>query len=494
MSPELLTAIAPLVARFAAVLDRDPALRRELADFARALADWIDAPRPAETPPPEPAPAAAPPALDIPPSLPSPPPAEPVVLLTSEDEEDREPDLVPLSVLVARCRLKADAAGLIARRLSAEPVGAFEEADLTHRAAVLPNCFLWMLDPRYTPPSVAPPKVWADLAGGFHTAAAAADLLAACEQAPAGLAERATPDVLALAAEAQSVLWYAVADTQTVQQDFEQVQLYIRVIEETRRLHVYVPRYLKRDHRTDPASWPDVARRVAEVAARLRQAGEHDKVRRKAVQNLRHKLTKLRDRPDDGAGEWPRIVELIDEAVAAGLPPSNVELRELLLPVRDQLPEDLDLSPAVARVFREIDRYLDERPSDDVPDVVEPPTPEVAEVASLLRGREAVLIGGHVRPDRRAALIEAFGLADLNWVSTPEHTSTSVFEAPIARPEVAVVLLTTRWSNHDYQNVKDYCEQHGKLFVKLPAGYHPNQVAHQVLGQVGDRLRAGAAR
>ena len=256
---------------------------------------------------------------------------------------------------------------------------------------------------------------------------------------------------------------------------------------------MYVPRYLKRDHRTDPASWPDVARRIAGAAARLRQSGERDRFRRKAVQNLRHKLTKLRDRPDESAGEWPRIVELIDEVVAAGLPPSNVELRDLLLPVLDRVPDDLDLPPSVGLVLREIDRYLEDRPPDDAPPA-EPPTPEVAEVAALLSGREAVLIGGHVRPDRRDALVEAFGLADLNWVSTPEHTSVSVFEAPIARPEVAVVLLATRWSNHDYQNVKDYCEEHGKLFVKLPAGYHPNQVAHQILGQVGDRLRAAAVR
>jgi hypothetical protein len=157
------------------------------------------------------------------------------------------------------------------------------------------------------------------------------------------------------------------------------------------------------------------------------------------------------------------------------------------------VPDGLDLPPAVGLVFREIDRYLEERPP-EAATVAEPPTPEVAEVAALLSGREAVLIGGHVRPDRRAALIEAFGLADLNWLTTPEHTSVSVFEAPIARPEVAVVLLATRWSNHDYQNVKDYSTEHGKLFVKLPAGYHPNQVAHQILGQVGERLRSAAVR
>ena len=41
-----------------------------------------------------------------------------------------------------------------------------------------------------------------------------------------------------------------------------------------------------------------------------------------------------------------------------------------------------------------------------------------------------------------------------------------------------------------YQNVKDFCDRYGKMFVKLPAGYHPNQVAHQVLAQAGDRLRS----
>ncbi len=51
------------------------------------------------------------------------------------------------------------------------------------------------------------------------------------------------------------------------------------------------------------------------------------------------------------------------------------------------------------------------------------------------------------------------------------------------------MLLATRWSSHDYQNVRQFCVKHGKLFVKLPAGYHPNRVAHEILGQVGHKLR-----
>jgi hypothetical protein len=487
MPSDLFEAAQPLLARLAAVLDRDPVLRRELAGFARALADWIDAPPPAEPPSPvAPAPAEEPPPL--PPLLPTPPtrPAEPP-LLTAVADEERDIDLIALPVLADRCRVKADASRLVARRMAGEPVHVLEEDAVLRQADALPNCFLWMLTS--SPPTSAP-RVWTDLAGAFDTAAAAADLLAAWVQTPEAIVSRSAAEVLALAAEAQSILYYAVADARTVRMDFEQVQLYVRVVEETRRLEVYVPRYLKREHRADPASWPDLSRRLAAVTGRLREVGGQDRTRRKAMQNLQHKLTRLRGQPETHADEWPRILELIDQVIEAGLPPSNVQLRELLLPVLEQVPEDAELPATVRLVLREIDRYLAEEAPDDDPTQPELPTPEVAEVARLLAGREAVLIGGQVRPDRRKALIRAFGLADLNWITTPEHTSVTVFEAPIARPEVGLVLLATRWSNHDYQNVKDFCDRYGKMFVKLPAGYHPNQVAHQVLAQAGDRLRS----
>ena len=51
------------------------------------------------------------------------------------------------------------------------------------------------------------------------------------------------------------------------------------------------------------------------------------------------------------------------------------------------------------------------------------------------------------------------------------------------------MLLAIRWSSHSFGDVRDYCERYGKLLVRLPGGYHPNQVAHQLLTQVGLRLR-----
>jgi hypothetical protein len=239
-------------------------------------------------------------------------------------------------------------------------------------------------------------------------------------------------------------------------------------------------------------NWADVVARIEKATAEVRAAGRHDKLRAKDLSNLAYKSKKLADPANDDPADWARAIELIAGLVDRGLPPSSLELRDLVLPLFDRLAAWPDPLPqAVELVLRETDRYLAAAPpADPGPDREPQWSAEVAEAADLLRGTAAVLIGGQVRPDRRAALEKAFGLSHLEWVTTPEHTSTTFFEPYIARPEVVVVMLASRWANHDYQNVKDYCEAHGKLYVKLPAGYHPNQAAHQILEQVGKRLRA----
>ncbi|MFO0851544.1 MAG: hypothetical protein U0871_23740 [Gemmataceae bacterium] len=503
MSDELLAAARPLLDRLAETLAGNEPLRRQLADLARATATWLDAlprqePVAADPAPPAvQAPAAPPPAVALPDlprdvwvrfplaaTTPAPPAPRPV--------EDDELSLVPLGTLAARCRVKADAARWVGGRLTATsaPYAGPDEAELRQRADALPDCFLWMLADR---PLVPSPRVWADLAGAYSTAAAGAELLAAWEALPAAAQERHQEEVLRLAAEAQSLLMYAVSDTRGVRQDFEQIQLFVRVREHTRRRQVFIPRYLKRDDYKDPATWPELADRLGAAAAAVREAGGRDKARQKTLNNLRFKLRKLRDDPAANADEWPRVLELIDEAVGGGLPPSHAELRDLLLPVMDRMPDEADASPGVGLVLREVDRYLAERPQEEPPAAPEPPGPDLAEVGSMLRGREVVLIGGQVRPAHKAALIRAFDLADVRWLSTPEHTSYTVFEPDIARPEVAVVLLAIRWVSHSYAEIDQFCQRYGKPLVRLRAGYNPNQVAHQILTQAGQRLRAAGS-
>jgi hypothetical protein len=491
LPPDLAATLEPLLARVAARLGHDPALRRELADLALAVARWLDPPAAAPSTDTAPAAEPAPPPLPAP-AAPAGPPSPSVAELAARlfrpepMDRDREPlpvpsglTLAPLPTIAARCRLKAEAA---------RAVGNWDAgAELIRRAKAVPDCYLWMLE-RDQPDR--PVRVWEDLAGGFTAAAAAADLLANWDR-PASVRGRWADRVLHLTAEAQSTLRSAVADARSGYQDNDQVQLFAHVREAARQEQVFVRQYLRNEDLADPAGWRSVADRIAALAGEMAAAVDRERVRAKALSNLRYKARRLADGSGD-LDEWRRAIELTDELVSGGLPPSNIELREALHPLFDRLADWPDLPPAVERVLREIDRYRSSRPAAE-PDAPEAPTAEVAEVAGLLGGRAAVLIGGVERPDRKAALVRAFGLSDLYWLDPPEHSSVSVFEAPVARPEVAVVLLATRWCSHDYQKVKDYCDEYGKLFVKLPAGYHPNQVAHQILRQVGGRLRAAAA-
>src|SRR5947209_2046930 len=100
--------------------------------------------------------------------------------------------------------------------LGRTPGGRAEAARFAREAADLADCYLWMLGPDG---GAAAPRVWDDLAGAFELGAAAAELLEKWEFDRSPDAARAAPDVLAVAAEAQSTLLYAVADARMIQQD-----------------------------------------------------------------------------------------------------------------------------------------------------------------------------------------------------------------------------------------------------------------------------------
>ena len=161
----------------------------------------------------------------------------------------------------------------------------------------------------------------------------------------------------------------------------------------------------------------------------------------------------------------------------------------------DDVDEEPDQATAVglARVLRELDRFATSREPepDDDPDEG-PLSPDVAALAALLRGRTIAAFGGVPKPHVVERLRTAFSLADVRWEQTREHQSPAPFEAVVAQPDVELVLLFIRWCSHSFEDLKRYCEAHGKAYVRIPAGIHPNRIAHEVLSQVGDRLRARA--
>jgi hypothetical protein len=175
--------------------------------------------------------------------------------------------------------------------------------------------------------------------------------------------------------------------------------------------------------------------------------------------------------------------------VESGVPPSDRGIRELLVPIWDDLSEQSNQPPMFLRVVRELDRFLANADTPCPSHRIAEPSAEVAEVARLLAGRSIVLIGGDRRPEAQKALVSSLVLDHLTWVETREHQPVASFEPEISRPEVVLVLLAIRWSSHAFGEVKHRCDRYGKPLVRLPGGYHPNQVTSQILAQCGDRLR-----
>ncbi|QEG26075.1 hypothetical protein GobsT_08100 [Gemmata obscuriglobus] len=489
MTDELAEALVTLFERLGPYAQTDPHLRAAVQGLGRAVSAWAEqlAP-PTASEPVTPAPA---------PSPPPPPPAPPVVIPSDftlarppepsrpfyQDEDGHGVTPVEPAVVARRCRLKAEAARVVAARKRGE---AAAHDDLVRRAGAVPDCDLWMLHPG---DYVDAPKAWDDLGGAFAVGAEAADLLAALEGLPEPLASRHREQVLYAAAEAQALVWAGVLDVHR-RADNDQIHLFIHVRERAREHRLYINRYLRKEDRVSADRWPELLARLATLRDLLADARSKARSREKSLTNLKYKLRKMAAAPAAATGDWPRVLELLEEVVAAGVPPSNVEVRELLLPVLDSLPEDLEPGPHAERAFAAATEYLATRPTPAELLGAEPPGAEVRAAADLLRGRELVLIGGVERPAARRALEAALGLSRLNWLSTRPHESVTYFEPAVARPAVAAVLLAIRWSSHSYGDVKDYCDKYGKPIVYLAAGYNPNQVAHQILAQIGERLRA----
>ena len=105
-----------------------------------------------------------------------------------------------------------------------------------------------------------------------------------------------------------------------------------------------------------------------------------------------------------------------------------------------------------------------------------------------------MLIGGSRRREAQESLKKALELNDLVWIETKEHQAVDAFTPLIARGDVALVLLAIRWSSHAFGDVKQICDRHGKLLVRLPGGYNPNQVAAQILSQSSAQLSSALGR
>jgi hypothetical protein len=394
-----------------------------------------------------------------------------------------------LREIESRCRRKTEAARWAAERLRRIREGNRSEVDnplldqeMAEWAERLTDCYYWMRASE----SSEEAKLWLldDLGGCFETVAEALALVRGTQEKSSG-GPRTLERLLPVVCEAQSAL-RAALQRLAAPDDPDQLEVFEWLKSTAARHHLYVKRFMRADDLADPARWSDLVARIEALAPGgqlARQLGSR-------IEQLKERVQRIQA----GQGtedDWPAIIQAVDDLIREKIAPSNREIRELLLPVLDDIPERDDLPEGFQLVLREIDRYLATRRGAVRPLVSRESSVEVQEAARLLRGRCVVLIGGNRRRESQEALKRALGLFELIWIETKEHQAVETFAPVIARRDVALVLLAIRWSSHAFADVRQFCDRFGKPLVRLPGGYSPNQVAAQILaqcsGQLGDR-------
>jgi hypothetical protein len=414
------------------------------------------------------------------------PTTEPTITLPQRWAAKVEDDL---ALIEARCRLKAKGARWAAtrRRLMAEGAHFATEIapgdrDIIEEAKLLLDCYLWMCRPDSPIPDDL--RLWEDVAGCFEAVADGLGVLKQLQYEP-GTNQVEFEQALDLLAEAQSALRMSILalDGPT---DTDQAQAYNWLRTTAYESQLYIRQHMRLDDPADPTKWADLSGRIEALDSRLQGERERVKERKRLLGKVRHKVSEI-SKDQNLIQNWKAVVATVDELINGGLPASNRDLRDLLVPVIDDMPDFDDAPVGFQLVLREIDRFLATCPPPDTTPVSHK-SAQVHSVAQLLAGKSVVLIGGDLRPAAHRALKEAFQLADLYWVDQSEHEPTDYFEPYIARSDVAAVILAIRWSSHSYTDIRKFCDRYDTPLVRLPGGYNVNQVAMQIMNQCSTRL------
>ncbi len=231
---------------------------------------------------------------------------------------------------------------------------------------------------------------------------------------------------LDLLAEAQSALRVAI-DRLNGPNDPDQFRVYDWLRGVAAREQIYIRRHMRLDDPADPSQLPKIEERIEALDARFQSVRQRSRKKKNRLNQLRYHAKLIADKTG-GEHDWKKLASAIDEMIGEGVPASSVDIREVLLPILDDMPDPETLPPSFGLVLREIDRYQAARPSPQESLIDDVPSPEVAAASRLLTGKAVVLIGGSRRPEAYEALKAAFGLRELFWVETREHESIDKFE------------------------------------------------------------------
>ena len=408
--------------------------------------------------------------------------------------QDQSPANSSTAPIAAHFRLKAEGCRWAFKRLGLKARGADHMAEIApgdrailEKAKEL-HCRLWM-----NSVSAPIPNDWSlyeTLAGCFEALAAALTVAASSHEIIA--ADRHLfEDFLKLVAEAQSAVREAVrrVDGPT---DPDQIEAYWWVRHAAAKAGIFIERYMRVEDPADPNQWKDLLERINDLAERVEHRAAAIRKRRKMFEKLRYQLEQAVSGDDNHL--WESVAQTLDELIVDGVPSSNLEVRELLLPHLEVIPQIGNPPKGFELVLRETRRFQEslvgDPPEEDATEFI----PMIEAAADMLQGQAVLMIGGDSRQAPKEALERRLRLSELIWVDSKHHQSVSTFESFVARPDVVAVLLAIRWASHSYTDLRHFCRKYDKPLVRLPGGYSPNQVATQILNQSSWRLKHSRQR
>lgn len=403
---------------------------------------------------------------------------------------------VDLGLIATRCRLKAESCLLYIERRAAE-------GDLEREPAVvdrmrrmietgkgLRDCFLWVFWREAEQPNDARLR---EIAACYTALAGAAEVCAAATEPAGGLAPAEVERAFELLAEATSALRVALGWTWLTSPDRDQDDSYQWLRQETFARQVFVRRYMRLDDPAEPGRAAGLIADAASLVLLAKQRREDEKKIEALLKRVRYHAKRL---PASGAGpahDCERINEALEELARLGLRATDrrvVALREAV--ATSAFPAEVVPHAFLVTAAAVAGDAGDEGEIDEAAETVW--SERVLRARGLLRGGSLVMIGGEPRPEAVARIARAFELSGVEWVRLTEHGTGAPMRAPIARESTRAVLVLIRLTGHLHaEEARRIAREEGKPCVQLPAGYNPEQIAEQVLTQVGEQLSRASA-
>ncbi|MBS0196992.1 MAG: hypothetical protein JSR77_09550 [Planctomycetes bacterium] len=416
----------------------------------------------------------------IEPPLSAPTASGPKIASRSEDAPD-------LARVVKSARIKRDAC--FAAAAAGGSAAAFEElrnleSRLLTCRPVLSRGDTWIADP-----AINTPAERARLAGEcYENLSLAADLLEMLEKRHQLRPRNGLEDAFVTVAEAQSAV-RNFADGQNFRDDSDQLDVFTFLRQQTQLLQIYVPNFMRRDDIADAANWQEVRKRLVTLRASVEKKAVSEREVNKRFDRLRDKVKHLKDREGDELREtWAAIDRNVSELSELGVPPDEHRVQAIIRRIDQEPPVEFAIGEPLAAALDVAEDADDAGGSEVAP---RDWSATVRSIAQRLAGRELLVIGGHTNERSRQSFISTFGLSECHWPAARAHRlPVSRIEHIVRRPEVALVLRISKFSDHHHGAIKAAADAAGKPFVNLPAksGYGVEQVAAAISEQAATRL------